>query len=363
MVALAGHMSRLFQGDTGMKAEQQMWQSVLRRDPAADGAFVYGVVTTGVFCRPTCPARRPKRINVRFYADAAAAGAAGLRPCRRCHPGGISAAQRHILAVTAACRVLRRAGDGSSLVDLATASGMSPWYFQRVFKRLVGITPKQYAMVCREQRFRELLRADHRVTDAIYDAGYHSPAAAYAASRKGLGMAPSRYQGGGQGMTVRYALAATDLGWVMVAVIARGVCGIELADTKTQLREAVRTRFPRARLVEEHDALEQIIGAVVGFVKTPADGLDLPLDIQGTAFQRRVWQALTAIPVGEVRSYGEIARAVGRPDAVRAVASACGQNRIALAVPCHRVVRADGGLGGYRWGLPRKRRLLKGEKE
>lgn len=231
-----------------------------------------------------------------------------------------------------------------------------------VFKRSVGITPKQYAIDCRERRLLELLRADGRVIDAVFTAGYNSSGVAYAASRGVLGMTPGRYKQGGKGLTVHFALTRTDLGWLMVAVTEKGVCGIELGDEPVALRAAMQARFPQARLVEDRSSLGELLAAVTAFIARPADGLDLPLDIQGTAFQRHVWQALREIPVGETRTYAEVARQIGTPGGARAVASACASNVIALAIPCHRVVRAGGEPGGYRWGTQRKRELLGREK-
>ncbi|HYW03440.1 MAG TPA: bifunctional DNA-binding transcriptional regulator/O6-methylguanine-DNA methyltransferase Ada [Gammaproteobacteria bacterium] len=343
-----------------MIAEAEMWEMVLRRDPHADGMFVYGVRTTGIFCRPTCPSRRPARGNVRFFATPAAACQAGFRACLRCRPAAASPATGQLALVRAACQRLRSGGPEPSLAELAGQANMSPGHFQRVFRRFVGVSPKQYAIACREARFGDVLRTEARVTDAVYAAGYNSPGVAYAAF--GPGMPPSAQRDGAPGRDVRYALASTDLGWIAVAATAKGVCAIDLGDSADALRAGLRRRFRNARLSEDSDGLGALVKAVAGFVERPAAGLELPLDIQGTAFQRRVWQALRSIPVGGTRSYGEIAKEIGAPRAARAVASACAHNPIALAVPCHRVVRADGETGGYRWGGERKRRLLRREK-
>lgn len=343
-----------------MIAEADMWEMVLRRDSDGDGRFVYGVRTTGIFCRPSCPSRRPARANVRFFPTPDEARQAGFRACLRCRPAGPPPAAAHLALVRAACERLRSGDREPSLAELAGAADMSPGHFQRVFRGFVGVSPKQYAIACREERFGEVLRTGVRITDAVYAAGYNSPGVAYAAV--GPGMSPSGHRDGAPGLDVRYALASTDLGWVAVAVTAKGVCAIHLGDSADELREALRQRFPRARLSEDRNGLQALVEAVVRFVERPAAGLELPLDIQGTAFQRRVWQALRRIPVGETRSYGEIARELGAPRAARAVASACARNAIALAIPCHRVVRGDGGTGGYRWGRERKRRLLRREK-
>lgn len=335
----------------------------LQRDSQADGAFVYAVVSTGIYCRPTCPSRRPRRTNVRFFSCAAQAESAGFRACRRCRPGETSPRRRLVEQIRGACERLRDEEAEPTLEALAQVAGMSPGHFQKIFKRIVGITPKQYAIACRERRFRELLRADGRVIDAVYTAGYNSSGVAYSASHGALGMTPGRYKQGGKELSVRYCLARTELGWLIVAVTGKGVCGIELGDEPEALREAMQVRFPHARLVEDRSGLAQLLEAVTGFIARPADGLDLPLDIQGTAFQRRVWQALRRIPVGETRSYTEVARQIGKPGGARAVASACAHNALALAIPCHRVVRAGGKPGGYRWGPQRKRKLLDRERE
>ncbi len=341
--------------------ENRMWQTVLNRDSKTADAFVYGVVTTGIFCRPTCPARRPKRENVRFFANPGEAQAAGLRPCRRCKPLDNSEQYPHIGMVKEACELLRNDAQNLSLNDLATNAGLSAGHFQRVFKHFVGISPKQYEIACRKNRFCELLQADGRITDAIYDAGYNSSGVAYAATEKTLGMTPSNFQKGAANIVIRYTLAKTALGWLLVAVTNKGVCAIEFGDTKVALHATVKTRFKRARVIEDEQGLRSLLDTVLQFVKCPDHNLELSVDVQGTAFQHQVWQALRNIPLGEQHSYQDIAHAIGKPRAVRAVASACAKNQVALAIPCHRVVRKGGELGGYRWGIERKQRLLEKE--
>lgn len=340
------------------RTEKQMWASVLARDPVTDDAFIYGVLSTGIFCRPTCPSRRAKRENVRFFANAAAAQAAGLRACRRCKPLSTSTQHQQIQSVKRACELLASDSEDCSLADLAEQVELSTSHFQRVFKRIVGITPKQYEIACRKQRFRDLLQADGRVTDAIYNAGYNSSGVAYANSKKTLGMTPASYQNGAANITIRFAITQTRLGWLVVAVTGKGVCAIEFGDGKAELQKSIQEKFTNARLVEDQQALQPLTQSVTHFIDRPVEALDLPLDIQGTAFQHQVWQALRDIPAGEQRSYSEVAQAIGSPRAVRAVASACANNSVALAIPCHRVVRRDGGLGGYRWGVERKQKLL-----
>lgn len=341
-----------------MQSEHKMWQSVLNRDPVADDAFVYGVLTTGIYCRPTCPSKRPKRENVRFFSSTADAIADGLRACKRCEPLGASPQRQQLDAVVAACKSIRDDIENSSLAELAAQANLSPAHFQRSFKRIVGISPKQYAVACRKQRFRELLQADGRVTDAIYDAGYNSAGVAYADSDETLGMSPTNYRGGAANMVLRFALTPSPLGWIAVAVSNKGVCAVDFGDTPDALHVALKQRFENASLVEDQENLLSLINAILDFIEQPTASLDLPIDVQGTAFQHQVWQALQNIPVGEQHSYSGVAQAIGKPKAVRAVASACGSNQVALAIPCHRVIRSDGSLGGYRWGVERKQALL-----
>lgn len=337
------------------------WQAVLDRDAASDGRFVYAVRTTGVYCRPTCPSRRGRRENVTFYDTCAAAEAAGYRPCRRCRPdqARAPAASRHAEAVARACRMIDEAEEIPDLAALAAAAGLSPFHFHRVFRAVTGITPRAYASARRARRLREeLAQADVTVTEAIYGAGFNSSSRFYAASKAMLGMTPTAYRRGGEDARIRFTIGQSSLGAVLVAASDKGVCAIALGDDPEALARDLQDRFPHARLVGDDPAFADLVAQVVGLVDQPSRGLNLPLDLRGTAFQQRVWQALREIPPGCTVSYAELARRIGRPQAVRAVANACAANSLAVAVPCHRVVRRDGDLSGYRWGVERKRALL-----
>jgi AraC family transcriptional regulator, regulatory protein of adaptative response / methylated-DNA-[protein]-cysteine methyltransferase len=337
------------------------WQAVVRRDRAADGQFCYAVTTTGVYCRPSCGARRPLRANVRFHRDAAQAERAGFRPCRRCRPNEPPLARPQAEAVARACQLIAEAETPPDLAALAAAAGLSRFHFHRVFKAMTGVTPHQYASQHRAQRVRAGLRGSGTVTAALYDAGFNSNGRFYAAAPGMLGMTPRRFRAGGQGASIRFAVGQCSLGAILVAATAKGVAAILLGDDAAKLVEELQDRFPKAELVGGDRAFERLVARVVGLIERPADGLDLPLDVRGTAFQERVWQALRAIPAGATASYAEIARRIDRPRAVRAVGQACAANPLAVAIPCHRVVRNDGGLAGYRWGIARKRALLQRE--
>lgn len=334
--------------------EEGRWAAVADRDRGADGAFVFGVVTTGIYCRPGCASRTPRREHVRFFTGPDEAERAGLRPCKRCAPRGGPSPQDE--AVARACALIEQAEAPPTLGQLADAAGMSPFHFHRVFKAATGLTPAAYARARRDARLRDGLQRADSVTAAIYDAGYGSASGAYEGAP--LGMTPSAYRDGAPGEQIRYAVAESYLGPVLVAATARGICAIEFADRAEQLPARLAARFPRARLAPADAAFAATVAHVVAFIEAPAAGLDLPLDIQGTAFQQRVWAALRAIPAGATASYAEIAAGIGQPGAARAVAQACAANRLAVAVPCHRVVRGDGDLSGYRWGAARKRALL-----
>ena len=338
------------------------WAAVAAHDARADGRFVYAVDTTGIFCRPGCASRSPRRENVRFFADAAAAEAAGFRPCKRCRPAEDSAAARHLAAVERACALLRDGETAPSLEQLAAAAGMSRYHFHRVFKQVTGTTPRDYARTRRMDRFTEALAAGENVAAAVYAAGFGSSSRAYEAAPQGLGMTPGRRQKGGEGETIRFATVMTPLGWALVAATARGLCMTALGDDPARLVAELHRRFPAASLVADDAELREWADRILRFVTCPDQNLDLPLDIRGTAFQARVWRALRKIPVGRTASYAEIAAAIGAPKAVRAVAQACAANNLALVVPCHRVVRSDGAPGGYHWGAERKRALLARER-
>lgn len=337
------------------------WQYVLARDPASDGDFVYGVKTSGVYCRPSCPSRQAKPHNVTFYRSPEEAEAAGLRACLRCHPKGQSSAEANAAIVAEACRIIEQADEVLHLEDLAARVGMSPHYFHRQFKAITGVTPRAYAAAHRAGRVRAELPGSSSVTDAINAAGFNASSRFYEQSSDMLGMPPSAYKNGGKDADIRFAVGQCTLGAILVAQSNRGICAISLGDDPDALVRELQDRFPQAHLIGDDPGFASLIAKVVGFVETPGVGLDLPLDIQGTAFQIRVWQALREIPAGQTASYSDIASRIGVPRAVRAVAAACAANRIAVAIPCHRVVRADGRLSGYRWGVPRKCALLEKE--
>lgn len=345
----------------GLEAER--WEALRRRDPAADGHFVYAVRSTGVYCRPSCAARPARPENVAFYATNAEAKKAGFRPCKRCRPDGPSQNDRRAEAVACACRLIEEAEEAPPLEELATAAGMSPHHFHRIFKQVTGVTPRAYVQANRAARVAGALQQAGSVTEAIYEAGYGSSGRFYETAGARLGMTPTSYRKGGVGETIRFAVGVCSLGSILVAATERGVCAILLGDDPDLLLRDLQDRFPKAELIGGDAAFEATVAQVVGFVEAPGTGLDLPLDIGGTAFQQRVWQALRAIPAGRTTSYAEVAGAIGEPAAVRAVARACGANPIAVAIPCHRVVRSDGGLSGYRWGVERKRDLLDRERK
>jgi AraC family transcriptional regulator of adaptative response/methylated-DNA-[protein]-cysteine methyltransferase len=338
--------------------DEARWAAVQRRDRTADGQFLYSVRTTGVYCRPSCAARPARRENVAFHRDPAAAEAAGFRACKRCRPDGVAPAQARADAVARACRLIEAAETLPGLDALAAAAGMSRFHFHRSFKAVTGVTPRAYAAALRSERVQEALAAGSPVTAAIYDAGYGANSRFYADSASRLGMRPSAYREGGRGSIVRFAVGDCSLGSVLVAATDRGLCAILIGDDPDALVRDLQDRFRAAELVGGDAGFEQTVARVVGFVDDPSGRLDLPLDIRGTAFQQQVWEALRRIPAGRTASYAEIAAALGRPSAVRAVAQACGANALAVAIPCHRVVRSDGDLSGYRWGVERKRTLL-----
>lgn len=339
-------------------SDDDRWTAVLARDRSADGLFYYAVRTAGVYCRPSCAARRPLRENVHFYITPEEAEGAGFRPCKRCRPNEAALAERHAVAVTRACRLLDEASDPPSLDTLANAAGMSRFHFHRVFKAVTGVTPKGYLVARRAQRVGEDLSRSSTVTEAIYSAGFNSDGRFYATSSEVLGMTPTAFRTGGNDASIRFAVGECSLGSILVAATDKGVCAIEFGNDPDTLVRGLQDRFPSARIIGGDQEFEQLVAGVVGFVESPALGLDLPLDVRGTVFQQRVWQALREIPSGSTASYTEIAERIGTPKAARAVARACASNTIAVAIPCHRVVRNDGGISGYRWGVERKRGLL-----
>jgi AraC family transcriptional regulator of adaptative response/methylated-DNA-[protein]-cysteine methyltransferase len=337
------------------------WAAIVARDPAADGRFYYSVRTTGVYCRPSCAARLPRPENVGFHASREDAERAGFRPCKRCKPDQPSRVEQYAAKVTEACRIIEASENIPSLDTLATRVGMSTYHFHRVFKQITGLTPRKYAAAHREKRLRQHLGSGGTVTEAIFDAGYHSNSRFYETSNHVLGMTPSSYRAGGANTEIRFAIGECSLGSILVAQSERGICAILIGDDPDELARDLQDRFPRAALIGGDAQFEQLVARVVGFVEAPGIGLDLPLDVRGTAFQQRVWQALREIPPGQTASYTDIANRIGSPRSVRAVAQACAANALAVAIPCHRVVRNDGGLSGYRWGVERKRALLESE--
>jgi AraC family transcriptional regulator, regulatory protein of adaptative response / methylated-DNA-[protein]-cysteine methyltransferase len=337
------------------------WARVVARDRSADGAFWYSVATTCVYCRPSCPSRGANPKNVAFHDTLEAAKATGFRACKRCNPDGASRDAENAILVEKACRLIEEAEAMPSLERLADAVGLSAGYFHRLFKATTGLTPKDYAAAHRASRVREELKKRDTVTRAIYDAGFNSSGRFYEKSTEMLGMTPTRYRQGGTDEEIRFAIGQSSLGAILVASSGKGVVAILMADDPDKLARELQDRFPRARLVGADKAYEALVARVVGLVEAPALGADLPLDIRGTAFQRRVWKALQDIPAGTTASYADIAARIGVPKAVRAVASACAANNLAVAIPCHRVVRSDGSLSGYAWGIERKRRLLQVE--
>jgi AraC family transcriptional regulator of adaptative response/methylated-DNA-[protein]-cysteine methyltransferase len=330
------------------------WAAVMARDKAADGRFVTGVLTTGIYCRPSCAARHPKRANVRFFATGAEAAAAGLRACLRCRPDEVS---RDAAALAKALQMLEQAEEPPSLGALAARAGYSPHHFHRMFKRATGVTPAAYARARRARTMTDSLAANGRVTDAIYDAGYSGPGRFYADARNRLGMTPSAWRDGGRGETISWATAETSLGTMLVAATAKGICRLSFDEDEAELRR----RFPNATIAPGGEAMAALVGRAVAAVEAPGRPHDLPLDVRGTAFQEAVWRELSRIPPGESLSYAALAARAGKPGAARAAGTACGQNRIAVLIPCHRARRGDGSPGGYAYGLERKARLLERE--
>jgi AraC family transcriptional regulator of adaptative response/methylated-DNA-[protein]-cysteine methyltransferase len=337
------------------------WAAVVARSTEADGTFFYSVKTTGVYCRPSCAARLARPENVRFHATREDAERAGFRPCKRCKPDQPSMDEQHAAMVTEACRLIESSFSVPTLDELARRSGVSTFHFHRVFKALTGVTPREYAVAQRGERVRKELGKTATVTAAIYESGYNSNSRFYGESEQMLGMTPTNYRAGGADAEIRFAVGECSLGSILVAKSERGVCAILLGDDPDALARDLQDRFPRATLIGGDPEFEALVARVVGFVEAPGLGLELPLDVRGTAFQQRVWQALREIPAGSTASYREIAGRIGSPRSVRAVAQACAANPLAVAIPCHRVVRTDGGLSGYRWGVERKRALLQRE--
>ena len=334
------------------------WEAIVQRLPEADGRFFYGVSTTGIYCRPVCPSRLPNRENVQFFASSQQAEEAGYRPCKRCSPQAPADADPLLPAIVRACQMIEESEQLPALQDLADAAGLSKYHFHRQFKKIVGVTPRQYAAERRAQRVRDELQKEAAVTDAIYNAGFESSSRFYETADAALGMKPKEYLQGGPGVSISYAIVQTYLGWMLVAATGRGLCKIAFGDAPERLNAELEESFPNAEFDDDDPWFQETVTHVLAHLEQPQQSLNLPLDIQGTAFQQRVWSALQQIPAGSTRTYSEVAVQIGKPEAVRAVAQACAANKIAVLIPCHRVVRSDGGLGGYRWGVERKRALL-----
>ncbi len=341
-----------------MQSETQ-WQQVMTRDARQDGRFVFAVRTTGIYCRPSCPSRRPRRDSVEFFADPQQAERAGYRACLRCKPTEISAQAQ---TVTRARRLLDEADGVMTLAELSRRVGVSPFHLQRLFKRATGLSPREYQSARRMQQVKHGLRQGDDVTTALYDAGFGSPSRLYEKAGQQLGMTPGAYRRGGAGMTIRYAIVPSPLGRLLVAATARGMCAVRFGESAGELERELRSEFSAAEIHRDEAALKPYLQPLLASLRGAEVAMELPLDVRATAFQKRVWEALREIPAGETRSYTDVAQTIGAPKAVRAVARACASNPVALAVPCHRVVRSDGELAGYRWGLERKKKLLEQER-
>ena len=342
-------------------ADDPRWARIVARDKTADGHLWYSVSTTGIYCRPSCPSRIPNPKNVQLHDSLESAMATGFRSCKRCNPDGPSIEAGNAALVAKACRMIEESEEELSLEELAHAIGRSPSHFHRLFKTVTGLRPKEYAAAHRAKKVRERLSSGDSVTAAMYDAGFNSSGRFYEKSTGMLGMTPSQYRAGGANEEIRFAVGQTSLGAILVASSTKGVASILLGDDPDELVRDLQDRFPKACLIGADHDYEVLVARVVGFIETPGTSLNLPLDVRGTAFQQRVWQALQEIPAGETVSYTEVARRIGVPRAVRAVAGACAANNLAVAIPCHRVVRNDGSLSGYAWGIERKRDLLNRE--
>lgn len=340
------------------RKDERQYAAVLARDKAFDGKFVYSVATTGIYCRPSCPSRHAKRENMAFHATPTEAEAAGFRPCKRCKPNAESLDAEHARLVADACRMIEAAEEPPTLEALAAHVSVSPYHFHRIFKAVTGVTPKAYAVARRQKRMRDTLKRSNSVTEAIHEAGFNSSGRFYANSGKVLGMTPTTFRTGGKDTTLRFAVGTSSLGAILVAASDKGIASILLGDDPQALVRDLEDRFPKAELIGGDRDFEDVVAKVIALIEAPGQDFDLPLDVRGTAFQHRVWQALREIPAGTTASYAEIAERIGMPKAVRAVAAACAANRLAVAIPCHRVVRNDGALSGYRWGVERKRALI-----
>ena len=342
--------------------DETKWQAVLSRDNRFDGQFVFAVSSTKIYCRPSCPSRRPNRDRVSFFNSPETAEQAGFRACRRCHPRNTNAADPQVQMARDVCRLIEEnEGEAITLATLSEQLGVSSFHLQRTFKSVMGITPKDYAETVRAKRFKQGVRKGAQVTAAMYDAGFGSSSRLYENAFAQLGMTPATYGKGGRGASIKYATAETPLGRLLVAATTRGVCSVMLGESDIKLKTELEKEFPAADINRDESALSSSVNAIIEHLESKTPHIDLPLDIQATAFQRQVWSHLRAIPVGETHSYSEVAKALGQEKAVRAVARACATNPVALVIPCHRVIREDKTLGGYRWGLERKKKLLERE--
>jgi AraC family transcriptional regulator, regulatory protein of adaptative response / methylated-DNA-[protein]-cysteine methyltransferase len=342
-------------------SEEERWEAIVRRDERADGLFLYGVETTGIYCRPTCPSKIPGRKNVRFFSSWEEAERSNYRPCKRCNPRQPFDTSKHQEAVINACRIMDERNTPCSLKELAGLVGLSPFHFHRIFKQILGVTPRQYFIEKRAHRVRDYLRESENITDVLYDSGFGSSSRFYHESGATLGMKPSEFRKGGPGKQIRYTISSTYLGWILIAATQKGICNIEFGDNPESLKEKIKVRFPYAEL-EGHDPLfSSWVTQILSFLESPLQAPDVPLDIRGTAFQYKVWDALRAIPVGSTATYAQISAQIGSDKACRAVARACASNQLAVIIPCHRVIRKDKTLGGYRWGIKRKKMLLERE--
>lgn len=334
------------------------WQAIVNRNKQFDGQFFYSVKTTKVYCRPSCAARLANYENVQFHQTCEEAELAGFRACKRCKPKQNSQLEHHAIMVSKICRLIETSENKLSLSDLASVAGLSTYHFHRLFKAITGLTPMAYATAHRAKRIRQELRNTESITQAIFEAGYNSSSRFYEKSDTMLGMTPTAFKAGGENTEIYFAIGECFLGSILVAQSSKGICAILLGDDPSELLCDLQERFPRADLKGGDDTFDQVVGHVISYIEEPTQGFALPLDIRGTSFQQRVWQALQQIPLGETRNYTDIGKNIGSPKAVRAVASACAANALAVVVPCHRVVRSDGSLSGYRWGVERKRKLL-----
>ena len=340
--------------------QEQLWEAVVARDSRLDGDFVFAVSSTGIYCRPSCPSRRPRRDRVSFFERPETAEQAGFRACLRCRPQEVGASDPKVEIVRRACQLLDQSDEAINLTTLSEQLGVSSFHLQRTFKRILGVSPRQYAEARRTTKFKENVRGGRSVTSAMYDAGYGSSSRLYERAAAELGMTPATYSRNGRGAVISYALARCDLGCLLVAATEKGICSVRLGD-EAELESALVEEFSAASIQREDIKLQRFVNEILEHLAGKRPSLDLPLDVQATAFQRLVWEALRAIPYGSTSSYSDVAKAISRPSAVRAVARACATNPVALIIPCHRVVREDKSLGGYRWGLERKKRLLDSE--